>query len=520
MQGQAPVWLHNTATVEPSHLTIRDSIVTIGGSFQQGLEGQTALGRSDLFFYQYNQEQELLGKYYLQGKDQDRLMALAALSNGGWYAVGSFRDSLFFGAKNPILYQNKRSVFIGKWQTNGQVTWAKSLLTTGFLEVFDAVSDSSGALYLTGSFQDTLFLDPLPPLVTTGIKAPFVLKIEANGQFLWGITSTFCQEAAGKSLALDEQGKLYWAGEFSGKLTMKDKFRRAHPVYRDLFLLTLHSQTGRQLAQKQFSGVYDNQCDVLAYHDHKLYLAGRFSGYLQLDSILLRTAFKTFGNAYVALLDTTGQTEWAVQSTTFADAYCTDLAIDRNHILLAGYYLDSIQWGAKKAGSMDGSEAFLVSIGAQGQSFDLITSQGKGFDVARGVEIDAQNNTWLIGGFQDSMLLWEKEQGVAQGASDGFIWRKPPSHTWSKDKLPSSTIPIPTIIFPSIQLSPQPAVNRCTITVTDGGIFKRWTLYNTQGQLVDKGNTPVIPTQKLRKKVYSLHIETSEGLAIEKLLVK
>lgn len=516
LQGQAPVWLHNTTVVEPSHLTTLDQTIIIGGSFQTTLEGQKALGRSDLFFYQYNQAQELLGKYYVRGKDQEQLMALAALPKDGWYAVGSFRDSLFFGIGNPILYQNKQSIFIGKWQAKGQVDWARSLSTIGFIEVFDAVSDASGALYITGSFQDTLFLDQLPPLVAAGIKAPFVLKIAANGQIQWGLTSAFCQEAEGKNLALDGQGKLYWAGEFRGNLTMQQRFDRAHPVYRDLFLLTLKAQTGEQLAQKQFKGVYDNQCTSLVYAHQQLYLAGRFSGYLQLDSILLRTAFKTFGNAYLAALDTTGQTQWAVQSTAFANAYCTDLAVDSQQILLAGYYLDSIQWGTQKAGNIDQSEAFLVTINKEGTPHHLITGQGKGFDVARGVAIDAQHNTWLIGGFQDSMLLGTKETGVAQGASDGFIWRRPPS----AEQWHSPPPVLPTVIFPTLQLSPQPATKHCTITVIDGGRFQHWSLYNTQGQLVKKGNTPIIPTQDLKKKVYSLHVETSEGLAIEKLLVK
>lgn len=518
MLGQAPFWLHNSGTVEAEHLAILDSSILIGGTFQQELQGKTARGNSDIFLYHYSPQQKLLGKYYIGGKREEQLKTLTAIPKGGWYGIGTFKDSLFFGEEDHVLYQNKTSVFVGKWQDKGRLEWARHLNSSGLVQVFDSVSDTTGALYLTGSFQDTLFLDDSPPLIASCTEAPFVLKIDPQGLFIWGRTSPICQEATGKSLALDGQGKLYWGGEFRGKLTMDSTFNRAHVVYRDLFLLTLETHTGRQLAQKQFMGVYDNQCEALKYYDNHLYIAGQFRGYLRLDSILLRTAFKTFGNAYVAKLDTNGKSQWAVQSSAFANAYTTNLAVGQQGVSLTGYYLDSIQWKNKKAGSIHKSEAFWVTFSLDGQHTMLKTGQGKGFDVARAVGIDIEGNTWLAGGFEDSILLGGN-LGIAQGRSDAFIWRLPPNqNVWQYTR--NTPLEIPTIIFPTIKLSPQPTKDSCIISVIDGGIFQNWQLYNTKGQLVLQGNNPIIPTKDLSEKVYSLHVQTSEGTGIEKLLIK
>lgn len=516
--GQAPIWLHNKATVEPSHLVSAKGIITVGGSFQQELHGQQAKGSSDLFFYQYNTQQQLLGRYYMGGKQQEQLAALVALPDGGWYGIGSFSDSLFVGTEEATLYQNSTGIFVGKWQAGGQLAWLRQLPNTGFVQIWDGIKDRSGALYLTGHFQDTLFLDDLPPLVAPCATAPFVLKINAQGKIVWGTTSSNCQEATGKSLAINNKNTLYWAGEFKGNFQLTTPFKRANNVYRDLFLATINTHTGQILNQKQFSGVYDNECTHLEYANEQLYWAGRFSGYLQLDSCWLKTGFKTFGNAFVAVLDTNLQIQWAVQSTAFADAYSTGMAIDSQKIILTGYYLDSLQWGKHRAGSQHKAEVFEVQLNRWGQVTELTTGQGRGFDVARGVVLDALGNTWLIGGFQDSICLDDRHKGIAQGNSDGFIWCQESTITTNNNALHTSTRP--TLIFPTIKLSPQPAHKNCIITVVDGGTFERWELYNTSGQLVQKGNSTSIPTQTLSQKVYSLHVITSKGLGIEKLIVK
>lgn len=520
--GQAPLWLHNSAAVEASHLAIDDSVVTVGGSFQQELDGALAKGSSDIFIYQYNLQQKLLGKYYLGGKRQDRLADLCDNPSGGFYGMGSFSDSLFFGNGDTVLYQNGRSIFVGKWQSNGVLDWAQAWRSTGLVQVLEGVSDSAGALYLTGNFQDTLFLEGWPPFVAPCIEAPFVLKLDAQGQLLWFKTSAACQEATGKALALDEKGSLYWAGEFRGKMSMDSAFNRAHVVYRDLFLLTLDPQTGQQYAQKQFSGVYDNQCEALEYYDQHLYLAGRFRGYLQLDSFLLRTAFKTFGNAYVAQLDSLGTTQWAKQSSAFANAYCTDLQVDEEGVLLVGYYLDSIQWENEKAGSIDKSEAFLVDYSPNGNFVSLSTGQGKGFDVARAIGVDRRGKVWWVGGFQDS-IQWEDTVGVAQGFSDAFVLsvnKNRSNLVWISSGDMNPSIDIPEIVLAVVELTPQPAHDSYLITVLEGGDFQHWSLYNKRGRLIKRRTTPIVNTKRLKKGVYRLFIQTSKSFCSEKLLVK
>lgn len=512
--GQEPVWLHNRAVVEANQVVSNDSIITVGGIFQEELQGKTSQGGVDIFFYQYNSQQQLLGKYHLGGTGKEHLAALAGLAEGGWYGVGSFEDSLFFGAKDTLLLEQGSSFFVGKWQGQQQLEWARTLTSTGFMQVWDAKSDAAGNLYLTGSFRDSLLLDSFPPLVASCTEAPFLLQINPQGQIVWGISSPMCQEATGKSLALDEQGNLYWVGEFRGVFQLKDTFEKAHVVYRDLFLVRVEVQTGEVLTQKQFTGVYDNQCTALEYANNKLYLAGQFSGYLQLDSFLLRTAFKTFSNAYLAELDSNGQTLWATQSSAFADASVTTLAVKGKRIALGGYYQDSLLWEEEKASSVHKSEAFFLNFYDK-KIETLVTGQGAGFDVVRGVVIEEQDYSWWVGGFQDSIVLGNT-LGIAQGYSDGFIWRRKAA-LGSFNKYPS---PSPSFLFSQLQLSPQPAQDSCFINLPKGVLLESWQLYNTKGQLIQTGQSPFILTSQLPQKVYSLHVYTSEGLAIEKLLVE
>ncbi len=478
LQGQSPLWLHNSGAVEATHIVINDSFITVGGSFQQELQGQVAKGGSDLFLYQYNEAAQIIRRYYLGGAKTEQWQALATSSKGWLYGVGSFKDSLFAQAKTPLLYQKNSSIFIGQWQADLSLNWLRSLRSTGLVQVLDAKSDSAGALYVTGSFQDSLFLDQAPPLVAPCFEAPFILKLDAQGTILWGKTCAACQGAQGKTLALDGQGQLYWAGEFRGQFRLDSAFSRAHPVYRDLFLVTLDAATGQQRAQKQFSGVYDNQCTALEWQDSFLYLAGHFRGLLYFDSVLLRTGFKTFSNAYVVQLDAQGRAQWGRQTTAFAEAECLDLALSPRRVYLCGSYRDSIQWGKAKAGAVQKTEAFQLSIGSNNQYAELITGQGEGFDVARGVAVDPSGAPWVVGGFQKNIRLGDSLE-LATGFSDGFVWPQWPYGLVLVNGV--GTFPpmvIPEVFFPVVQLSPNPAKDSCIITILGGGTLERWELYH------------------------------------------
>ncbi len=519
--GQAPLWLHNQGAVEATQVVRYDSTVVVAGAFQGALEEKIARGGTDLFLYQYPTHtsyfEPLLPQktYFVGGAKTEQWAALCAHDSGFLYGLGKFKDSLFFGQKDTVLYRRSSSVFVAQWTAELTLNWAKQLPATGLVKVWQAQCDAEGALYLTGSFQDTLFLEGQAPLVAACRQAPFLLKLDAQGHLLWGITSPRCQEAEGKALALDGQGRLYWAGEFSGYFSLKNSLERAHPVYRDLFLATLDAKTGQQIAQRQFSGVYDNQCVALRWHEGYLYCAGHFSGLLQFDRLLFKTGFKNFSNVYVVQLDSSGRAVWGSQSQAFADAKCTDLAVGSNQVYLCGSYRDSMRWRGQTALGMHKTEAFQMTLSTKDAWARLTTAQGRGFDVARGVALDVYQAPWLVGGFQDSIRL-NDSLGIAQGFSDGFVWKQlPPNLALVRGVGIPQPLKIPDVDWnsletPTIEVSPNPAKDSCLIRISDNVPLKRWELHHRERGLIRMGTTPVVYTKGLRPGRYCLRVYTKE----------
>jgi len=102
----------------------------------------------------------------------------------------------------------------------GLSVWANTWGGSGVDSNSRAVAaDEEGNTYVTGVFSDTIDLDPGPPSViqtSQGVNDVYLIKMDKNGEFEWGITWGGEFVEGSSAIALDQDGYIYVTGDYSG----------------------------------------------------------------------------------------------------------------------------------------------------------------------------------------------------------------------------------------------------------------------------------------------------------------
>lgn len=150
-------------------------------------------------------------------------------SNGDIYLSGYFNKETFFSDTVSLIptvgQDNIYDMFITKWNSNGNLLWAKQIGSGSIMQRSESmVTDSNGNIYLCGNFHETTDFDPstsgtffMTPH-TLGSTDIFVLKLDNDGNFVWAKNMGGSAPNSAKSIALDQSNNLTITGYFSGTI--------------------------------------------------------------------------------------------------------------------------------------------------------------------------------------------------------------------------------------------------------------------------------------------------------------
>src|SRR5690606_29098604 len=108
-------------------------------------------------------------------------------------------------------------IFVSKLDPNGNFLWAKQMGGTDNDQGISITVDTSGNIYTTGIFRNTVDFDPgagvynLTAVVGNDI---FISKLDANGNFLWAKQMGSGGNTRSNSIVLDTNGNIYTTGIF------------------------------------------------------------------------------------------------------------------------------------------------------------------------------------------------------------------------------------------------------------------------------------------------------------------
>ncbi len=138
--------------------------------------------------------------------------------------TGYFSGTLDFDPSANVFNlssSGQQDIFVNKLDPNGNFVWAKKIGGLGVDFGNSIVADSSGFLYSTGYFENTVDFDPnlnTFNLISAGGKDIFINKMDPNGNFVWAkkIGGSGGGGDEGNSVTLDKSSNIITTGIFSG----------------------------------------------------------------------------------------------------------------------------------------------------------------------------------------------------------------------------------------------------------------------------------------------------------------
>jgi hypothetical protein len=277
----------------------------------------------------------------------------AAASNGLLYIAGSFQYSA--DCQGNVLQASGAGMYFASYSTDGIVTKALILNGTGnctamYLAVEPVLHQP--VVYLCGQTlpSGNLFVDQLSDIGTVAWQ-------------LAGINGYSLIEGVAAS-----DNAVYIAGSFADSLEFNGKKIKNYSSYFDGFLLKLNTD-GEVLWLNQLGGERVDQCHGVGVdHENNAYICGSYQLAATFGTFKLTDPDYLENTAFLAKYDPTGKALWAIRPVQNGDGSCDATAITGwessagSLIHVAGSFAGAITFGSTTLGGLTGGGFFLAAI--------------------------------------------------------------------------------------------------------------------------------------------------------------
>jgi len=308
--------------------------------------------------------------------------SVAQDSEGNVYSTGMFLGNTDIDpGPNEFILSAYDSVsinlYIQKLDANGDFIWAKSIgnqyPVTG--DEYQIVLDEEGNILIAAFFKQAIDLDPGPDsfIVTPSTDAicSFVVKLDSDGEFIWGNMLEASHLAVIEDLGIDQTGNIFLTGRYD---------------------LTLDA---------------DPSDDVYT-------LSG--------------PGGNTFGeNIFIIKWEDNGNFLWANSLTSDVSGFVSnDLSVDINgNVIITGQFRDTVDFDpgpeVTNVISNGNTDVFLLKLDSNGDFVWVNSYGGEGVDKSESVCTDSFNNIFISGGFSGTISFDASNNVVSNGEGDIFI---------------------------------------------------------------------------------------------------
>lgn len=364
------------------------------------------------------------------GSGYDDGNSVSADATGNVFVTGGFGDTITFGSIT-LTSTSGSSVFIAKYDANGNVLWAKnSTGTSGGGDIGYSVSaDAGGNVFVTGWFDSPTITFGSTILTNAGggFNDVFIAKYDANGNVLWAKSVGGTQIDQGFSVSADFGGNVFVTGFFNSSAITFGSTTLTKTGNANVFIAK-YDANGNVLWAKCTAGTLnDVGSSVSADAGGNVFVTGWFSSpTITFGSTTLTNAGSL--NLFIAKYDASGNVLWAKSAvgTNQNGGYSASADADGNVFVTGGFMGPTITFGSTILTNSGSLNVFIAKYDASGNVLWAKSAVGTGQDEGYSVSADVAGNVFVTGKFGDtitfgSITLTPPPANCALGCDPMFI---------------------------------------------------------------------------------------------------
>jgi hypothetical protein len=340
--------------------------------------------------------------------------------DGNVITTGSFTGTVDFdpgpGTTNLTAVFGNIDIFIQKLSPAGNLLWALRIGGVSYDYAFELALSSAGEVYVTGTFGETVDFNPgagIFNLTAASIYMAndmFILKLDANGTFLWAKSIGAEHVETPRAILVDSTGNLLTTGSFSGNVDFDPGTGSSYLTssgLEDIFIQKLDAN-GNFISATRMGGTGNDRATGLALDTSgNICLTGQFASTVDFDPGIGTNDITSPGGfaAFILKLDANINFLWVRSLGVAGHVIMHNIEVDNSgNIYTGGYFLSTVDFdpgaGTNSITSTGSDDAFIHKLDASGNFIWVKTCGGTGADRISSFKLDDMGNIYSIGEFQ------------------------------------------------------------------------------------------------------------------------
>jgi hypothetical protein len=309
------------------------------------------------------------------GTSYDEGVSIATDLLGNVYVVGYYDSPTLTFGTTILTNSGTGNVFLVKYDTNGNVIWARSSGGNNIDACYGVCTDNFGNVYTVGSFHSPTFFLGTTSLTKTGFQNMFLAKYDSNGNVIWAKTNGGTPNVFGNAVSADSQGNIYITGVYNISDVTFDSYTLAHNGTDDIYIVKYDSLGNVVWARNAAGTASDQSISVANDPTGNVYITGYFLS----PSILFDTISLTSNGYFIAKYDSNGNALWVkTESGASGRRVISDVS---SNIYTTGSFASSVNFGDTTLTSSGGSDIFLTKYNPNGSVIWAESAGSAGTDV-------------------------------------------------------------------------------------------------------------------------------------------
>jgi hypothetical protein len=343
------------------------------------------------------------------GTGSDNYSCLTVDGNGNSYVTGLFQSPVLIIGTDTLTNAGGWDIFVAKYDSLGNVLWAKREGRGGYDDSKSIVLDSDGNCYITGTFTSASTIIGTDTLMNAGTGSStdmFIAKYDSNGNFIWSKRAGGNNYDESFSIATDSTGHFYITGEFSSTTISFDSYVLTNAAISNTedFFIAKYDSSGNVIWAKSAGGYNNDEgLSIVADASGNSYVTGRFfSSSITFGSITLPLWGSC--NVFVVKYDPGGNVVWAKRPAGNAVGNSIAHDIYGNSYVTGNFGGASISFGSIVLNNAGSDDVFTVKYDSTGNEVWARQTGGNLSEIGESITVDESGNSYITGWFANASL--------------------------------------------------------------------------------------------------------------------